>query len=261
MQMRELPVRITRAGLKAAWVALTSRRQLNLPRWIRGRTFAEIHGSVVTWLDSHFAMVERGAPWLDRVGTDIWDYCRGSVNSPFEFTLKTRVRATAGCGRSVIAVYGFDGDLPECIDRISVAFSAAGWERIGPLPLRPWADANGEAVMGWRPNTALGYPPGMAGIPPWGTPPLDPHMWLVWSSRGQQTRMRQDPTRTQSHTRNSVSVEFSGTEYWKFPEAALADHEHALSVQIDLGYYSNPEALTLRHRIPRYLLPTQPARR
>jgi len=253
-------VRLLRPALRVLRVVLTSRRQLNLPRWIRGRTFGELHGSVVAWLDSHLATVEHGAPWLHRVGTDVWDYCRGEVRSPFDFSLAPRFRASAGCGRQVIAVYGFDGDLTERLGQLAEALSAAGWERIGPLPMRAWADADRYALLSWQPNAVLDYPLGVDGTPPWGRPTLSPHMRLSWTSSGQATRLRQDPNRNRSDTRNYQSVESSDSEYWKLPDSALERYDHTLAVHLDLSYYSNPDALARRHRIPRHLLPTPPTR-
>lgn len=190
----------------------------------------------------------------------MWDYCRGEVRSPFDFSLAPRFRASAGCGRQVIAVYGFDGDLTERLGQLAEALSAAGWERIGPLPMRAWADADRYALLSWQPNAVLDYPLGVDGTPPWGRPTLSPHMRLSWTSSGQATRLWQDPNRNRSDTRNYQSVESSDSEYWKLPDSALERYDHTLAVHLDLSYYSNPDALARRHRIPRHLLPTPPTR-
>jgi hypothetical protein len=255
-----LVVRILKPVLGAAWVVLTSRRQLNLPRWVRGRTFTDLHGHIVAWLDDHFATIERGAPWLHRFGVDVWDYCHGEVNSTFDFTLARRFRASAGCMRDVIVVYGFDGDVAGRLDQLAEALSTVGWRRTGPHPLRPWADADG-ALLTWQPNATVSYPPGMERKPAWGSTTLDPIMWMVWSSRGQTTSLGPNPKRTPDDTRNDLTVESRATEYWKLPDAALEQHDHALVVKVSLSYYSNPNPLARRHRIPRYLLPTRPVRR
>jgi hypothetical protein len=238
---------------------MTSRRQFDLGRWTADDTFVQLHDTVVIWLDRHFATIEEGAPWLDRIGVDTWDYCRATVRPRLEFSLGPRYRATAGCTRDVIAVYGFDGALAQRLGELSEALSAAGWRRVGPLPIRLWEDAHGEAVMKWRPSAALSHPPGMEGKAPWEKPPLDPHMWLSWSSRGQDNRLRRDPNRLRTSARNLISVEFSGTEYWNLPDTALQEHEHVLAIKLDLSYYSNPDALRRPHRIPRHILPTRPA--
>jgi hypothetical protein len=62
------------------------RRQLNLARWTRGRKFRHLHSVSVAWMDSHFELIERGAPWLHRVGGDVWDFCKGGVEPFFRFT-------------------------------------------------------------------------------------------------------------------------------------------------------------------------------
>jgi hypothetical protein len=52
------------------------------------------------------------------------------------------------------------------------------------------------------------------------------------------------------------------TVYLDWRQQALEDHalaarEHTVAVNISLGYYSNPNVKALRHRIPRYWLPTR----
>jgi hypothetical protein len=253
------------------------RRQFDLPRWTRGRQFSGLHAASVAWLDGHFEVIERGAPWLHRVGSDVWDFCQGGVSNPFlRFT--SDFSATAGCVREVTAVYGFDGPLTARLHSLDQAMPAAGWE-MSDLALRQtWqnldpgraADAQGMARartrwmtdrrvnLGWRPTAALGYPPGGEGTPPWGQPPLTPHMRATWSSRGQETGWQRDPNKTRDATRNYLALEVSEAGVPELLEEALAGHEHALTVTIHLAYYSNPAARERPHRIPRHLFPTQP---
>jgi hypothetical protein len=107
----------------------TPRRQLNLARWTRGREFRHLHGVSVTWLDSHFEPIERRAPWLHRVGSDVWDFCKGGVQ-PF-FRLSGGFSAGASCIREVTAVYGFDGPLTPRLRSLDQAMPPAGgkWEQ------------------------------------------------------------------------------------------------------------------------------------
>jgi hypothetical protein len=257
-RLKKLPTRALRAVLKASYAVLTSRRQLNLKRWIRTRRFQDLHGHVVEWLDQHYATLERGSPWLHLVGTDAWDYCSGRVHSLFEISLQPRYKASAGCTRDVIVVYGFDGDLTQRLHQLEPVLSTAGWTRTGPLPLQPWAQAQA-AVMRWEPTTALTYAPGLEEIPPYYERKLTPFMWLSWYSRGQTSRLAPSPYgRKALNTRNHQAVQADSTEYWRFPASALAQYEHALVVHVILGYYGDQAALGWRHRIPRYLLPTRP---
>jgi hypothetical protein len=232
-------------------------REFDFARWTRRRAFVDLHATVVAWLDGHFEAIELGAPWLRRVGTDVSDYCEGEIRSRFGFSLTPRFRARVGCQRSVIVVYGFDGDLTGRLDRLAETLLTVGWKRSGPLPLKAWADAEGYASLDWRPNAALSRPRGMNGIPPSAAASLSPHMWMSWSSRGQATRLRRDPARTRSNTLNYLAVESSGTEYWKFPGMALEENDHTVAVKINLGYYNDTAALTRPHRVPRYLLPAR----
>lgn len=249
----------------------TPSRQLNLQRWVGSREFRDLHDASVAWLEEHFQMIERGAPWLHRVGSDSWDFCKGGVRNPF-LQLAPGRNASAGCVREVTAVYGFDGPLTVCLKSVGEALSAAGWELSDG---RAWTDLDGtatvagagghrnrwmadrRALLGWRPVAALAYPAGGKGTPPWGRQLLAPHMRVTWSSRGQETGWRRDPNKARGMTRNYLALEVSEAEVPELLEQAIAGHEHALTVTIGLAYYSNPHARAWAHRIPRYLFPTR----
>jgi hypothetical protein len=57
--------------------------------------------------------------------------------------------------------------------------------------------------------------------------------------------------------RNYLLLDNSEVERRALQKDALGSHEHALAVNINLDYYSNPNAKQFRHRIPRYWLPTR----
>jgi len=229
------------------------RRQIDLPRWTRGREFGALHPAIVAWLDSHFEVIERGAPWLQRAGSDVWDFCKGGVSNPF-LRLTPGHGATARCVREVAVVYGFDGPLTPRLRSLDQAIPLAGWER-------PGADgrmAEQRVNLRWRPAPALGYPPDGEGTPPWGRPPLTPGMRVSWHSRGQELGVRRDPNRSRETTRNYLPLEVSETAVPELVADALGHHDHALVVTIHLAYYSNPNARARPHRLPRYLVPTRP---
>ena len=87
-----------RAGARSPRTHQPAERQLNLRRWVGGREFADLHDASVVWLEQHFQVIERDAPWLQRIGSDVWDFCKGGVSSPF-FRLTPGHSATAGCVR------------------------------------------------------------------------------------------------------------------------------------------------------------------
>jgi hypothetical protein len=263
-------------GLVFRALLATPKRQLNILRWTRGREFRHVHGVGVAWLDSHFGLIERGAPWLHRVGSDVWDFCTGGVQ-PF-FRLEGGSRAGARCIREVTAVYGFDGTLLPLLRSLDQALPPAGWNLGTPALPQSWADLDpGYAATAeklarhrtrwmtdrrvnptWRPAEALDYPPDGEGTPPWGQPPLTPRMRVTWSSRGQATGWLGDPNKKRPTTREYVAVEVSESGVRELLEEALARYEHALTVTIKLAYYSNPNARAWRHRVPRNILPTRP---
>jgi hypothetical protein len=230
-------------------------------------------------MDSHFELIERGAPWLHRVGSDVWDFCRGGVQ-PF-LRLEGGFSAGAGCIREVTAVYGFDGLLLPLLRSLDQALPPTGWDMSELAVRQTWRDLDPDSAataeglarhrtrwmidrrvnLTWRPTEGLGYPPDGEGTPPWGQPPLTPHMRVMWSSRGQETGWRGDPNKKQPTTRGYVAVEASESGVPELLEEALARYEHALTATIHLAYYSNPNARAWRHRMPRYILPTRPGRR
>ena len=138
-------------------LTVTPRRQLNLARWTRSREFRHLHGVSVAWLDSHFESIERGAPWLHRVGSDVWDFCKGGVQ-PF-FRLSGGFSAGASCIREVTAVYGFDGPLTPRLRSLDQAMPPAGWE-MGTRALRQtWTDLFVQAEQaGQRPSACSASP-------------------------------------------------------------------------------------------------------
>jgi hypothetical protein len=254
----------------------TPRRQLNLARWVRGREFRHLHGVSVAWMDSHFEQIERGAPWLLRVGSDVWDFSKGGVR-PF-FDLTGGFPASAGCVRQVTVVYGFDGSLLSRLRSLDQALPPAGWKMGTPALPQSWADLDPDYAatterlarhrtrwmidrrvnLTWEPTEALGYPPDGEGTPPWGEPPLTPRMRVTWSSCGQETGWGRDPNKRRGATQNYLPVEVSESDAVELLDQALGRHDHALTVTINLAYYSNPNARAWRHRIPRYLFPARP---
>lgn len=275
---RRLAAVPTLVAKKAAWLVLVGmpRRQLNIPKWTRGREFRDLHSASVAWLDSHFEVIERGAPWLHRIGTDVWDFCTGGVQ-PF-FRLEGGNSAGAHCVREVTSVYGLSGELLPLLRSLDQALPPAGWTMGTQAVPQSWADLDPGraaalhgmashhtswmrdryAILSWAPTRALGYPSRSAGTPPWGRPPLTPRMRVRWSSRGQDTGWRGNPSKHWPTTRGYVAVESSQADVVRLLEEALSRYEHAVTATINLTYYSNHDALARNHRLPRCLLPTPP---
>ena len=151
------------------------------------REFKIIRDDGVAWLDRHFELIEQGAPWLHRIGRDVWDTCNGSVPSPSLFDFAPKSGPGVVCRRAVTTVYGFDGQETG-IPPVAQAFSAAGWEirRI----------SGGATLAVWRPGEGIGYPSYGEGMPPWGGKPIiAPQMQVSWLSSGEGTTARRDPNR------------------------------------------------------------------
>jgi hypothetical protein len=254
----------------------TPRRQPNLRRLARRGSFQKLHSVSSQWLERHFQLIEADAPWLDRVGTELWDYCRGAARPP---GLNPGFRVSAVCTRALTAVYGFDGPLLEKLDMLGEALFSAGWGKIKNVRRdgRPveqfWVALTGDDILGprnsdfgprsiqpqWRPNKMLSRPVGMEGTPPWGTLPLSPDMSVEFVSPDDT---RQRPPDHVGNTirdapRNYLLLDSSGADQRAPASDGHGSHDHAVAVSIDLDYYSNPNAKALQHRIPRYWLPTR----
>jgi hypothetical protein len=258
--------------------AMEMRRQPNLRRLARRRSFQQLRAVSAQWLEQHFELIEASAPGFERVGTERWDWCRGAARWR---GLAPGFPASAGCGRSMTVVYGFDGPLMERLDELGEALLTAGWgrlknERADGGPIRQfWVALTGQELVervasdssgrirrvvypGWRPNSALNRPADMEATPPWGRSPLSPRMSVSCVSCGQERRVEPadhlDGARRAP--RNYLLLETSEAQQRALEDRALAAREHAVAVQISLGYYSNPNVKARPHRIPRYWRPT-----
>ena len=262
-------------GIKLLGRVTEMRRQPNLRRLVRRRRFQQLRAVNTEWMERHVELIEASAPALEPIGTELWDWCRGSARwRGFE----PGFPASAGCTRSLTVVYGFDGRLLAMLDVLGEGLFAAGWgkiknERRGSRPVRQtWVALTGYELLErrdsdfsargiypqWRPNSALGRPVGMEGTPPWGRSPLSPRMSVSCVSRGQERRvMPADHLGSARRApRNYLLLVKSEVDQEALEDQALAGHEHAVAVNISLGYYSNPNVEARPHRIPRYCLPT-----
>lgn len=268
------------AGMKPLGWVMGMRRQPSLRRLVCRRSFQQLHAASVEWLERHFELIDASASGFERIGTDLWDGCHGSVRWP-GFSFEPVYPATAGCQRSLTAVYGFDGPLLTALDVLGQALFAAGWgklmnERSGTRTVRQsWVAVTGWELVErrhsdlptlgltpeWRPNSVLDRPAGMESIPPWGRAPLRPDMSVTFSSRGQEKRTVEPVDHVaiaRRAPRNYLLLEKSETGQQALEDRALAAHEHTVAVNITVSYYSNPNIKASPHRIPRYWLPTRP---
>jgi hypothetical protein len=220
-------------------------RQLNLRRFVRRTEFVNLRAVITAWLDQHFQLLEHHAPWLHRIGADVYDYCSGTVRERFfhNFMGQHTPRATASCHREVTVVYGFD--RADRADALVAAVAAAGWRHYRP------------STLVWRPTAALDYPPGLADTPPWGDEPLSPSMDVLLASPGPVAEWRViPPNRAARTTRQHLPLEVSAADAPTLLSEAFRDHKHALAVTIRLWYYRNRFARARPYRLRRHLRPT-----
>jgi hypothetical protein len=222
-------------------------------------------------MQRHFELIEASAPGLERIGTEKWDWCKGSARPPG--LLDPGPLASAACERSLTVVYGFDGPRHAMLDVLGEALFAAGWGKVKNEPVKqPWVALTGQDLLDhidrsgrsgypqWRPNGVLGRPAGMEGTPPWGGRPLSPRILVSYVSSGIERPVRPADliAGARRAPRNYLLLENSDVETQALESHALATREHAVAVNITLSYYSNPNAKARPHRIPRHWLPTRP---
>jgi hypothetical protein len=235
-------------------------RQLNILRWTRGREFRQVHAVSVAWMDSHFELLERGAPWLNGAGRDVRDFCSGGVR-PF-FRLEGGHGAAVRCSRRVTAVYGFDGQLVPLLRSLDQALRPAGWN-LGTRALpQSWADLDpGRALtaqklarhrtrwmvdrqvnLTWQPTEGLATRRTVRERHPGAGSCWRQVSGFRGPPRGQATGWHEDPNRQRPATRGYVAVEVSDAGVVRLLEQALDRYEHALTVTVSLRDYSNPNA-------------------
>lgn len=256
------------------------RRQVNLRRWTRSQEFGDLRREAVAWLDRHFELIERGAPWLVAGGASVTDVCSAFIGNASFGQMGTG--AGTESGRKVTVVYGFGGPLIPLLRSLDQAFPVAGWQLGTQASRQSWADLDPEAAsaatglarsytrwmtdrsvtLEWHPTEALGYPPGLDRMRPCGLPPFRPAMTVTWASRGQDIgwRMIEDAITMRDVTRNLVPLEVSELKVPQLLEGTLARYEHALAVTIGLAYYVNLNPKVRPYRMRRHVIPTRPRR-
>ena len=251
----------------------------DLARFTRSAGFRDVHAAVEAWLDRHFAMIESGAPWLDRAGAVVTDYCWCNQDWPGG-PLSARSRVM--CVRGVAVSYGFDGSPRDRLPELAAAMLGAGWG--ADWPPRPPDGSAGPPVRAlagpggwhygnphWVPVSGLPRPPGLHRMPGGSLPgALRPGMTVRGTSRGQPV-VAMTPSLSVTQQQYSlhhlprgservptpcyVPLQVTGIDVDDGERAALARHERAVTVSISLQYYVNLDTGARPDRLRKRLLP------
>jgi hypothetical protein len=255
------------AGLAAAM--LWPRRLPDLARFVRGAEFGRLQFAAAAWVDQSFALIERGAPGLDRAGRQVVDRCETGTGSR---TLRIPGDPpSVTCSREVTVVYGVDGRLRDRLAGLAAAIGAAGWgDRHGDttVPLRDLGRGKPpEWSIDWSPVTGFALPAVLETMPPDRRFPLKRwlDMGIGWVSRGEQadlvtTTAAVRPVDVSAATATYQPVEVSGADVADLAGRALARHEHAIAIRIRIDYYLNTNINAQPGRLRKRLLPALPGR-
>jgi hypothetical protein len=260
------PAGLAVAALMAA-IMRSPRRVPDLGRFTRGAEFGQLQSAAAAWADRNFELIEAGAPWLDRVGCRVLDRCEtGLVTHPLSIP---RDPPSVTCSREITVVYGVDGSLGRRLAELAAVLGAAGWgERQADttVPLRdldrrepPEWSVDWSAVAGFRLPALLETMPPVRRFPlkRW----LD--MGIGWVSRGQPadlvtTTAGGRPGDPRAATATYQPVEIGGAEVTGLASQALARHQHAIGIRIQICYYLNANVNARPGRLRKRLLPVRP---
>jgi hypothetical protein len=237
---------------------LWPRRLPDLPRFARGDGFRQLQSAVAAWVEQNWALIEDGAPWLDRVGCLVVDSCETEQNSPGFISIPLPPPSLA-CTRAYTVVYGTDGTLQERLTRLPGVLAGAGWDNASLAlpsgkPLEFWG-------LRWSPVPALGFPARPQALPPEQRFPHWTHMRVTWGSRGEPTdniSLASLAGAPKAATVTYQPVEVRGSDLGHLVAQALTRHRHAIAISISVCYYFNANVNVGPGRPPKKLLPAWP---
>lgn len=191
------------AAVKGLWLPSTASWPTFIPdlgRFTRSAAFRDRQVTASTWINRHFSLIEQGAPWLDRAGAEVRDYCTAGAGNRFTagWVAGHTFPATpsVGCYRHMAVVYGFDGALgarlPELANALlfmagwgeqSEHFWQAGRWTHAKVAIQRLPEAGGRRNASWDPVPALERPADME-IVPWNPRNREhlPHLVIAWAS-------------------------------------------------------------------------------
>jgi hypothetical protein len=73
-RMQRMSEGLWATGLTLLGRAMELRRQPNLRRLVRRRSFRQPRVASAEWMERHFELIDASAPGPERIGTDLWDW-------------------------------------------------------------------------------------------------------------------------------------------------------------------------------------------
>lgn len=239
----------------------------DLKRFTQRAEFRDLHSAAAEWMDSHFQLIEREAPWLSRTERTVTDYCitaknfRRSIGEGIKLFFQAAPRVT--CQRRVVIAYGFAGSLPSRLADLTGALARVGWSAVDVTSVnRP---AGRASSVRWESVPGSAAPPLLQAKP--ADRALQPcAIGIAWSSQGQgqEQEIRRYPHVNASDIRFATPlyqpVELTGDpglDSAPLANTALAANEHAVGIVMTLDYYVNSNTNARPHRLRKRLLPVR----
>jgi hypothetical protein len=237
-------------------------RQLRVDQIVKTGDFVEVSESVTAWVEGQFGRLERRLEWLSRYGDYVLHYCDVFRGSP-GFSISTILRPSPH--RNEARIYGFDGSLDARLTQLRITLAGLGWPRFqgrrlgGPAPEpKDWTESpfGHPPPVGapWRPEEGARTPAGnQAAADTEGQVRVPGHIWIDvgWLSAGEpfavpiDTRM---PGAPDEASRCYQIIDHHPADLADLTRAALAEHEHALIIQIMVWYRVELEQRLARYR-------------
>jgi hypothetical protein len=233
----------------------------SLAWFTRTRRFDELRGTTINWMNHHFELIERNAPWMSLAGQEVADLCVTSVES--RQGQIPRDPPSVQCQRTVQKIYGVDGPLPERLTGLGPALYAAGWGAMaGPGTVGEMSDLGQRRppvhIQAWRPVPGFGLPARLEKMPParqwpsWRWLRMD----IDWAEGGHLSGLTPGAAsieRPRRHPALRRSLEYTAHSQESDPAANAfsgCQHEHEIAIQIQFTYYSNSNV----NRPPGYMV-------
>ena len=256
------------AGLMAIVGAMLIPRRLpDLRRLTASDGFVAAQAGAADWTRALFALIEERAAWLHLTGRRVNDSCQLEVIPTLDIELPI---IGVQSDRWVVRVYGADGPIRHRLTDLGAILAAAGCEEFflgvtsgyGPLE-SALSPTNGR----WRDPRRAGSEDEDA-VPPAGLTQYR-SVHVGWTSRGEPPNSKHtldgryraggpaepDPPAKANHFERAFerAVETAYADIDELAARALAGHEHAIAITLQLCYYANPDIR--RHPLPRRLVP------
>jgi hypothetical protein len=235
-----------------AWERRPLRRP-DLRRLARSAEFRALDDAAAAWTWEHFRRIEAAAPWLDRAGDHVLDFCSCEILRDWGPPPQWRTAAV----RETTVFYGFDGDLADRLDALAGALGSVGWH---PDSGPSWWLRETSPSGSWNPVAGFACPPALEQVRETKRY-TDVSMSIAWSSR-QATG--EDPGLGPDMKWRPGDLTAASPGYWPVAlvggdSAAVARtvsqagrHQHQAAIRIELVYI--PSAGFTR-RMPKSLLP------